>query len=67
MSTIAPNTYYFLGYDIVEWLAAQEWSNGKVGMYGASAYAIVQWFTAAEQPPHLAVSQLHRERCPTLP
>ena len=24
------------GYDTVEWAAAQPWSNGKVGMYGAS-------------------------------
>jgi len=24
------------GHDVVEWLAAQPWSNGKVAMYGAS-------------------------------
>ena len=24
------------GYDTVEWAAAKDWSNGKVGMYGAS-------------------------------
>jgi uncharacterized protein len=41
-------------YDIIEWLAAQEWSNGKVGMSGTSYLAATQWFTAAEQPPHLA-------------
>jgi uncharacterized protein len=41
-------------YDIIEWLAAQEWSNGKVGMSGTSYLAASQWFTAAEQPPHLA-------------
>ncbi|ORW24370.1 CocE/NonD family hydrolase [Mycobacterium palustre] len=39
--------------DLVEWVAAQEWSNGKVGMSGNSWLAVSQWFTAAEQPPHL--------------
>ncbi|GKT69129.1 CocE/NonD family hydrolase [Colletotrichum tofieldiae] len=43
------------GYDIVEWLAKQQWSNGKVAMYGASGYAMLQWLVAAEQPPSLAV------------
>ncbi|TID03848.1 Cocaine esterase [Colletotrichum higginsianum] len=42
------------GYDIVEWLAKQQWSNGKVGMYGASGYAMLQYLVAAEQPPSLA-------------
>jgi len=42
------------GYDLVEWLAKQEWSNGKVGMSGVSWVAMTQWFIAAEQPPHLA-------------
>jgi len=40
-------------YDYVEWLAAQEWCNGKVGMAGNSYLSIVQWFAAAERPPHL--------------
>jgi predicted acyl esterase len=40
-------------YDIVEWLAEQEWCDGKVGMSGTSYLAVSQWFTAAEQPPHL--------------
>jgi predicted acyl esterase len=42
------------GYDVVEWLATQEWSNGNVGMCGNSYLAVSQWFIAAEQPPHLA-------------
>lgn len=42
------------GHDVVEWLAAQEWCNGKVAMSGNSYLAISQWFTAAEQPAHLA-------------
>ena len=41
-------------YDLVEWLAAQTWCNGKVGMSGTSYLAVAQWFTAAEKPPHLA-------------
>jgi uncharacterized protein len=41
-------------YDLIEWLADQEWCSGKVGMSGTSYLAVSQWFTAAEQPPHLA-------------
>jgi predicted acyl esterase len=42
------------GYDVIEWVADQEWSNGKVGLSGNSWLAIAQWFIAAERPPHLA-------------
>lgn len=42
------------GYDFVEWLAQQEWCNGKVGMSGNSGVAMHQWGIAAECPPHLA-------------
>jgi predicted acyl esterase len=41
-------------YDLIEWLAIQNWCNSKVGMTGTSYLAISQWFAAAEQPPHLA-------------
>jgi len=41
-------------YDLIEWLAEQHWCSGKVGMSGTSYLAVSQWFTAAEQPPHLA-------------
>jgi predicted acyl esterase len=41
-------------HDLIEWLAVQDWCNGKVAMSGTSYLAISQWFTAAEQPPHLA-------------
>jgi uncharacterized protein len=41
-------------YDLIEWLAVQEWCTGKVAMSGTSYLAVSQWFTAAEQPPHLA-------------
>jgi predicted acyl esterase len=35
-------------------VAAQKWSNGKIGLSGNSWLAIAQWFIAAERPPHLA-------------
>ena len=41
------------GYDTVEWAAAQTWSNGKVGMYGASYVGATQWLAATSRPPHL--------------
>jgi uncharacterized protein len=41
-------------HDLIEWLAVQDWCTGKVAMTGTSYLAITQWFTAAEQPPHLA-------------
>ena len=41
------------GYDAVEWLAAQPWSTGKVGMVGGSYVGWVQLWAAVEKPPHL--------------
>ncbi len=41
------------GYDYVEWLGTQDWSNGKVGMYGVSYDAETQFTTAMMAPPHL--------------
>ena len=41
------------GYDTIEWLAVQPWSNGKVGMIGGSYVGWVQWWAARERPPHL--------------
>ncbi|MCF0229290.1 MAG: CocE/NonD family hydrolase [Parasporobacterium sp.] len=40
-------------YDATEWIAKQPWSNGKVAFAGNSWLAVQQYFTAAEQPPHL--------------
>jgi uncharacterized protein len=40
-------------YDVIEWIAAQQWSNEKVGMIGQSYFGLVQWLAAAQQPPHL--------------
>src|SRR5690242_12833050 len=41
------------GYDAIEWLAAQPWSDGNVGTIGGSYPGCIQWLTALEQPPHL--------------
>ncbi|MGA9305687.1 MAG: CocE/NonD family hydrolase [Candidatus Sulfotelmatobacter sp.] len=42
------------GHDVVEWLATQPWSNGKVAMWGGSYAGYDQWLTLREFPPHLA-------------
>jgi uncharacterized protein len=39
--------------DAIAWLAAQPWSNGRVGMFGISYFAIVQHRVAALHPPAL--------------
>ncbi|MBI1756118.1 MAG: CocE/NonD family hydrolase [Fimbriimonas ginsengisoli] len=41
------------GYDTIEWIAKQPWSDGKVGMIGGSYGGLVQWAAAVEQPPAL--------------
>ena len=44
---------YWDAYDITEWLAAQPWSDGNIGMWGCSATGHSQWQATATQPPHL--------------
>jgi len=41
------------GYDCVEWIALQNWCNGKVGTFGGSALGLIQFQTARHRPPHL--------------
>lgn len=41
------------GYDTIEWIAKQPWSNGKVGMTGGSAMGITANQAAITAPPHL--------------
>ena len=41
------------GYDLVEWLATQPWSTGKIGTFGSSQAGFAQNFLAVTQPPHL--------------
>lgn len=40
-------------YDLVEWVAAQSWSTGKVGMLGGSYDGTTQYAAAVMHPPHL--------------
>jgi predicted acyl esterase len=39
------------GYDVIEWITEQSWSNGKVGTWGPSALGVIQYQTAKEQHP----------------
>lgn len=55
--------------EIVEWVAAQPWCDGRVGMTGESYFGWSQLMAAAERPPHLraifpqcASVDLYRER-----
>lgn len=41
------------GYDAVEWLAKQDFCNGKIGMYGLSYFGFTQLAAAAQGPEHL--------------
>ena len=57
------------GHDVIEWIAAQPWCDGNVGMFGVSYFAQVQQFIAALRPPHLkclfapwAATDMYRDR-----
>jgi uncharacterized protein len=41
------------GYDTIDWIAKQSWSDGKVGMIGGSYGGWVQWAAAVEAHPAL--------------
>jgi putative CocE/NonD family hydrolase len=41
------------GFDTIEWITSQPWSDGKVVMLGGSYAAGVQWLAAREQPEGL--------------
>lgn len=41
------------GYDCVQWIAAQSWSNTKVATWGPSALGVIQFQTAEQNPPNL--------------
>jgi predicted acyl esterase len=41
------------GNDTIDWISRQPWSNGRVGMVGASYVGIVQWWAAVQNNPRL--------------
>ncbi len=41
------------GYDTIEWIIAQPWSDGVVGMWGDSYYGFTQWAAVASGHPAL--------------
>lgn len=41
------------GVEVIDWIAKQPWCDGNVGMFGASYFAISQYFIAALHPPQL--------------
>mgnify|MGYP000228438803 CR=1 FL=1 len=43
------------GFDTTDWILRQSWSDGRIGMWGASYVGAVQYQAAAEDAPGLAV------------
>src|SRR5262245_30986820 len=43
----------FDSYDLIEWIAAQPWCDGNVGMIGISGFGAEQFMAAKLKPPHL--------------
>jgi uncharacterized protein len=41
------------GYDTLDWIAAQPWCDGHIGMWGDSYYGYTQWAAAASGHPAL--------------
>jgi predicted acyl esterase len=41
------------GYDTIEWIVRQPWSDGRVGMWGDSYYGFTQWAAVASGHPAL--------------
>lgn len=51
------------GYDTIEWIAAQPWSNGKVGVYGSSGSGIAGYLALASAAPHLSAGAIQDAQC----
>ena len=52
----SPIPYRYDGPDaatLIEWIARQPYSNGRVGMYGGSYNGFSAWAAAKQMPPHL--------------
>ncbi len=41
------------GFDTIDWIASQPWSDGSVGMFGISYHGATQWLAATEAHPAL--------------
>jgi putative CocE/NonD family hydrolase len=41
------------GYEVIDWISRQPWSNGQVGMFGGSYNGFTQWATAKKMHPAL--------------
>ena len=41
------------GYDTLEWMVAQPWCDGNIGMWGDSYYGYTQWAAVASEHPAL--------------
>ncbi|MFJ3803426.1 CocE/NonD family hydrolase [Streptomyces sp. NPDC090088] len=41
------------GYDTIDWIVGQEWSDGRVGMFGDSYYGATQWAAVSAGHPAL--------------
>lgn len=41
------------GYDTIDWIVAQHWSDGAVGMFGDSYYGFTQWAAVVSAHPAL--------------
>ncbi|MFJ9898384.1 CocE/NonD family hydrolase [Streptomyces sp. NPDC091280] len=41
------------GYDTIDWIVRQEWSDGRVGMFGDSYYGATQWAAVSAGHPAL--------------
>lgn len=46
------------GYDVCEWLAAQDWCTGKIGTFGSSQGGYAQNYLAVSAPPHLVCQHM---------
>lgn len=46
------------GYEVIEWIARQPWSNSDVGYWGHSYGGLTGIFVAATNPPHLRATSV---------
>lgn len=51
------------GYDTIEWIAVQPWSNGKVGVYGSGGSGIAGYLALASAAPHLSAGAIQDAQC----